>query len=210
MDFILDALDTIKKYAKSPSVVDIYTAPRVWLEQKLINLGDSEDISQITDHIFISGISATTNLELLKRHGITHIISVISTPLPHQFPNDFTYYHFKAYDHEEFPISRILEFGALLISDILSSGGKVLVHCMAGVSRSVSVVLGYLIYSKFDNLRVDQLLAMVKQERPAARPNDGFMRELYRYELYVHGIPWYQLTPYNKPVFPKPVDDADN
>ncbi|KAK4236004.1 tyrosine-protein phosphatase [Achaetomium macrosporum] len=67
--------------------------------------------------------------------------------------------------------------------------GAVLVHCAMGKSRSVTAVIAYLLwkhphrFGKFSPATtaqhaVAQALAWVRQTRPVAEPNDGFMRQL--------------------------------
>lgn len=68
-------------------------------------------------------------------------------------------------------------------------GENVLVHCFAGVSRSVTLVLHYLIKQEY--LKVKEInaylspeqalknsLALVRSHRPAANPNPGFIAQL--------------------------------
>ncbi|KEG11055.1 phopshatase [Trypanosoma grayi] len=56
----------------------------------------------------------------------------------------------------------------------------VLLHCFAGLSRSVAVAAAY-IMSRYAMSR-DEALNMIKEARPAAQPNPGFMDTLARYE----------------------------
>eukprot|EP00667_Euglena_gracilis_P020294 EG_transcript_21966 len=58
--------------------------------------------------------------------------------------------------------------------------GSVLVHCYAGVSRSVAVVVAYLMW-RFDCTFVGAL-EHVRRCRPPAQPNPGFCLALRRYE----------------------------
>lgn len=57
---------------------------------------------------------------------------------------------------------------------------NVLVHCYAGVSRSVTIVLAYLM--KKCNWNLQKALGFVRSKRVVAKPNDGFMRQLQQYE----------------------------
>jgi len=59
------------------------------------------------------------------------------------------------------------------------TGGRVLVHCMAGVSRSASIVIGYLM--KVKDMDFVTAFNHVKAKRPTIRPNDGFMHQLQNY-----------------------------
>jgi hypothetical protein len=60
--------------------------------------------------------------------------------------------------------------------------GAVLVHCKAGISRSASVVMGYLLYKNPD-MSVAEALAMIKVARPVAQPNPGFLSQLELFRL---------------------------
>ncbi|KZV99692.1 DSPc-domain-containing protein, partial [Exidia glandulosa HHB12029] len=62
------------------------------------------------------------------------------------------------------------------IEDALSTGGKILVHCQAGISRSATIVAAFLIYSR--GLTPQDALNQIKKSRPGVRPNDGFLRQL--------------------------------
>ncbi|XP_017028717.1 dual specificity protein phosphatase 19 [Drosophila kikkawai] len=54
--------------------------------------------------------------------------------------------------------------------------GCVLVHCNAGVSRSASVVIGYLMQRR--DMSAEDAYNLVKSWRPCIQPNAGFMRQL--------------------------------
>jgi hypothetical protein len=56
-------------------------------------------------------------------------------------------------------------------------GEHTLVHCMAGVSRSATMVAAFLI--KYLGLDVAAALAVVRAARPIADPNEGFQRQLH-------------------------------
>jgi protein-tyrosine phosphatase len=176
----------VKQYLNVPSIVDIYSPARVWLENHGINLDDTEDISKISDSIFISNISTTTNKNLLKSYGITHILSVVSTMTP-LYPDDFIYKHVVAYDNEEFNLTPEFINCARYIQSVISGGGKILVHCVKGASRSVSIVMAYLIYVNYNNLSVIDLLKSIQTVRPIAHPNYGFMKQLEKLDNVTNG-----------------------
>lgn len=53
---------------------------------------------------------------------------------------------------------------------------NVLVHCSAGVSRSVSIVVAYLMREK--NMSYDKAIDYVRKRRPVANPNRSFVQQL--------------------------------
>jgi protein-tyrosine phosphatase len=54
-----------------------------------------------------------------------------------------------------------------------------MVHCLAGVSRSVSLVLAFLI--KHQGFSYNQAFDFVKSRRKIIHPNDGFIQQLKKF-----------------------------
>jgi dual specificity MAP kinase phosphatase len=53
-----------------------------------------------------------------------------------------------------------------------AGGGRVLLHCSQGVSRSASLAIAYLMWQR--SASFDEVLASVKAARGVANPNIGF------------------------------------
>lgn len=66
------------------------------------------------------------------------------------------------------------------IAEALSNGGNVLVHCYAGISRSASIVIAYIM--KELNLDFDSAYNLVLRARPVISPNEGFEKQLRFYK----------------------------
>ena len=58
--------------------------------------------------------------------------------------------------------------------------GPVFVHCQAGVSRSASICMAYLV--KYCKMTVDQAYSVVYCARPIIWPNNGFIHQLRYFE----------------------------
>ena len=69
------------------------------------------------------------------------------------------------------------------IKEALNEGGVVLVHCFAGVSRSASIVIAYLM--RFGGMSFGSAIQLVRNKRPWISPNHGFMNQLRRYDNYL-------------------------
>uniref|UniRef100_A0A1I8F2R3 Protein-tyrosine-phosphatase n=1 Tax=Macrostomum lignano TaxID=282301 RepID=A0A1I8F2R3_9PLAT len=65
------------------------------------------------------------------------------------------------------------------------NGRRVLVYCKAGVSRSATLVLAYLV--KHAGLSLREAHSVCKRRRPFIRPNAGFWRQLCTFELSRRG-----------------------
>ena len=60
-------------------------------------------------------------------------------------------------------------------------GGRTLIACAAGVSRSTTLVIAYLL--KREALSLPLAYTMVKSVRPIVQPNFGFIRQLVEFEV---------------------------
>lgn len=89
-----------------------------------------------------------------------------------------------AEDDPAFDLKKYFHQAANFIRDCLRRT-SVMVHCLAGVSRSVSLVLAYLM--KWEGMELDEAMALVKLGRKTACPNEGFIRQLREFESEVAG-----------------------
>ena len=126
------------------SFSDIYVYGRTMIENNYINLSNNEDFSIMFPNIYVSNYSTSTNLEILQGLGITHIITVIPSFNP-PFPDKFKYLHIEAYDDEWQDMKRFFKETNTFIENCLTNNGKVLIHCMVGRSRSMTIFLAFLI-----------------------------------------------------------------
>ena len=97
------------------------------------------------------------------------------------FVNDRFIY--KTIDITDSPDSRLIdhfEETSDFIRDCLDSGGRCLVHCFAGMSRSVTVVSAYLM--REHRMGAIGALKLVSRKRTQARPNAGFILQLVKYQ----------------------------
>lgn len=60
--------------------------------------------------------------------------------------------------------------------------GNVLIHCLAGMSRSVTVAVAYIMTAT--NLSWKDALKVVRAGRAVANPNVGFQNQLQEFEIY--------------------------
>lgn len=71
------------------------------------------------------------------------------------------------------------------INTLIKKNKTVLVHCAAGVSRSATIVLAYLIQN--EKLSLEEAFLKVRERRPRICPNKEFMKHLIDFEFRVHG-----------------------
>lgn len=73
----------------------------------------------------------------------------------------------------------MIEIAYHFINNAILSGKNILVHCMAGISRSVSIVAYYLM--KKYHIDYDTAIKIIKKKRSIANPNDSFKKQLQKY-----------------------------
>ena len=75
-----------------------------------------------------------------------------------------------------------------LVHENAKGGGRTLVHCLAGISRSVSLCIAYMMTHvpserrAFNTMDVYEALDYVKARRTIGCPNQGFMKQLVKYD----------------------------
>eukprot|EP01047_Picozoa_sp_COSAG01_P033037 COSAG01_NODE_2414_length_7740_cov_10.011386_2_plen_234_part_00 len=126
--------------------------------------------------VFIGDQTAARSEEILRRHGITHIINCqdVSAPNFHEGNAHFHYYRFPVAHWFKFPMDSPTETLAYFrgphgfIEGALGGGGSVLVHCLAGAHRAGTTGVSWLMHAA----EVDQATAtsMAKALRPVVNP----------------------------------------
>lgn len=123
-----------------------------------------------------ASVDVTNDYHLLKDLGVTHILNVASTVTTENIREQFRYKHVPIADLVDVDITVYFDECFAFIDSARNAGGCVLVHCMAGVSRSASIVIAYVM--KKGDVDFQEAFDSVKQQRPSIRPNDGFMEQL--------------------------------
>ena len=125
------------------SLHDIFISLRCYIDNNIININRNDDINEVFPNLFVSNYSTMTNKDLLKKLDINRIITVHSIFMP-PHTGDFEYIHIPSYDIETDNLSEYFTMAYNLIDDSIKYGRRVLVHCYAGRSRSVSIALVYI------------------------------------------------------------------
>eukprot|EP00929_Paragymnodinium_shiwhaense_P109498 TRINITY_DN75964_c0_g1_i1.p1 TRINITY_DN75964_c0_g1~~TRINITY_DN75964_c0_g1_i1.p1 ORF type:complete len:791 (+),score=110.12 TRINITY_DN75964_c0_g1_i1:145-2517(+) len=133
--------------------------------------------SEIIDKsLYLGSYQVACDLELLRRHQITHIVNTAGDVCESHFPDTFTYltYFLKDTNNEDIQLLfyRTLDF----IHSATSQGGRVLVHCREGVSRSSTMILAYLMW-RF-RIPFEAAHERARKIRPICNPNTGFTCQL--------------------------------
>jgi hypothetical protein len=108
---------------------------------------------------------------------ITHVVQLAKHPECYKrFPGK-VYHSIAVDDAFEAQISKHFDQA---VEFIHTAPGAVLVHCQAGVSRSATICMAYLI--RYCGMNLDQAYMVIKCVRPIICPNQGFVEQLIAYE----------------------------
>eukprot|EP00439_Symbiodinium_sp_Y106_P003792 s3033_g1.t1 len=158
----------------------------------------------IPNSLYISSYQVACDEEALHMCGITHIVNTAADICDSCFPGKFqyiTYYLKDTSRYAPFCLScfgssglaslgkdlNVLDANSEDISSLLyrtlewmyeaiGKGGRVLVHCREGVSRSATFVIAYLMW--WFNLSFEAAHERIRQVRPICNPNTGFTCQL--------------------------------
>ncbi|KAJ3341380.1 hypothetical protein HDU93_005016 [Gonapodya sp. JEL0774] len=168
----------------SSSPIPSPTAPAPNVEYHEWRYEMRRDMQEIIPGLFVGPHAASKNLDSLRANGITHIIVVRDDEERHilrpHFPGQFVYLEIRASDH---PLENLIPHfrqSTAFIDAALNAGGRVLVHCNGGISRSPALVVGYLMESK--KMDFPTAYMMVQNRRFCVNPNEGFKSQLKEYE----------------------------
>lgn len=140
-------------------------------------------INNIIPRIFISSAMESKDLKLLQKNKITHILIAGKDLKPH-FKKKFKYKKLSLTDTQSSSLFDFAIDGIEFIQQALKiPESLILVHCLVGASRSVSIVVG-LIMLKF-GMSYTQSLEFVRLRRTQARPNLKFAKDLKFFEEVV-------------------------
>ena len=135
------------------------------------------DMDQITPEIYLGNNSSATNVSKLKELGINKVLSVMDCGSP-KYKDEDNIVH-KTVSVCDVSSQHIIKyFGECL--NFMKGKEKVLVHCMAGASRSATVVMAYLMWNEKKTFHF--AFNFVKEKRFIVYPNAGFKEQLQMFE----------------------------
>ena len=161
----------------SDKAIGLFTLIKLFSTMKILK----EDFKpvMITDGLFIGSIGAASNYEAMKEAGITHVVCA-ANGIKEYYKDNFKYLSLDILDSEKEQISKFFDKAADFINEAIINGGKVLVHCHAGISRSSSICMSYLM--KYRKLKFIDALNLMQSKRKQVNPNNGFRNQLREYE----------------------------
>ncbi|MCP9260851.1 Dual specificity protein phosphatase 14 [Dirofilaria immitis] len=127
-------------------------------------------ITEIVHGLYICGVSSLT-AENMKKYHISFIINATNEVPNVQSLGNIPRVKLWLEDNPQVSIYPLLDHQTDQIEAVIASGGNVLVHCVAGVSRSATICLAFLTKFRCKSLRQAYLL-MAQNDRLSGRISD--------------------------------------
>ncbi|KAJ3123859.1 hypothetical protein HK098_001604 [Nowakowskiella sp. JEL0407] len=141
------------------------------------------EMQEIIPGLYCGPVQSAKNKEKLIQNQITHILCIRDRLeakfVKPQFPGEFQY---DVIEVSESPLQNLISYFPQAFSFIdhaLKSGGKILVHCNSGVSRSPAFVVAYIMETR--KWSYEQAFSLVQGKRFCMNPHESFKSQLQEY-----------------------------
>jgi protein-tyrosine phosphatase len=142
--------------------------------------------SMIIPNLYISDMYHAQNFELLSTLNINAIINIAPKLAENKFEQKYPFVYMTIYedDNPKVDIKSYFSLTNKFIDKYRKDRG-VLVHCAAGISRSTTVIIAYVMYKL--KLGFNEAYTFVQERHPITDPNFGFICQLHQYEKEIKG-----------------------
>lgn len=149
--------------------------------------GAAPDLSEVTPRLFVGSLAAACDAQALAARGITHMLNCTNQPRPlDDFASSPKHYLSLGLLDSTADLPRMqhaLEEGVRFVADAMESGGRVLVYCHRGISRSCALTMAYLMWAH--RRTAESVFAEVRRARTIVDPNLGYWVCLKEWEQRV-------------------------
>ncbi|CAK64056.1 unnamed protein product (macronuclear) [Paramecium tetraurelia] len=144
-------------------------------------------MSLILQNLYLGGVNIAKDIKFIKEKNIKYIL-ICAKGIQQYYPNKVQYKQLNISDNPCTLIITYLPESLEFINQNIKNAA-ILVHCLGGKSRSVSVVIAYVMFSL--HVSYEQAFQHVKQHHFQAQPNVGFIKQLNIFQtvLEIYGKP---------------------
>ncbi|XP_022190435.1 dual specificity protein phosphatase 15 isoform X2 [Nilaparvata lugens] len=136
-------------------------------------------MNKVLPGLYVGNYRDSKDASQLDRHNITHIVAIHDAA--RKLHSDKHYLCVMASDTPDQNLTQYFPLCNDFIHAARLRGGNVLIHCLAGMSRSVTVAVAYIM--SVTSLNWKEALKVVRVGRSVANPNFGFQRQLQEFEV---------------------------
>lgn len=129
----------------------------------------------IVDNIYLSNLRDASDLGLIQKNKIKLVCRLSEDKNRSIYPLDIEFINYEIEDNILYK-KEIIEIAKVITKIATSTNANVLVHCNEGQSRSVSVIIYYLIVRY--GYSYDDAYECIRSKKSDIRPNSAFVAAL--------------------------------
>ncbi|XP_035520431.1 dual specificity protein phosphatase 8a [Morone saxatilis] len=136
--------------------------------------------TRILPHLYLGSQKDVLNKDLMAQNGITYVLNASNTCPKPDFISESHFMRIPVNDNYCEKLLPWLDKTNEFIDKAKVSNCRVIVHCLAGISRSATIAIAYIM--KTMGLSSDDAYRFVKDRRPSISPNFNFLGQLLEFE----------------------------
>ncbi|XP_029289471.1 dual specificity protein phosphatase 8 isoform X2 [Cottoperca gobio] len=136
--------------------------------------------TRILPHLYLGSQKDVLNKDLMAQNGITYVLNASNTCPKPDFISESNFMRIPVNDNYCEKLLPWLDKTNEFIDKAKVSNCRVIVHCLAGISRSATIAIAYIM--KTMGLSSDDAYRFVKDRRPSISPNFNFLGQLLEFE----------------------------
>uniref|UniRef100_A0A452S4U1 Dual specificity protein phosphatase 8 n=1 Tax=Ursus americanus TaxID=9643 RepID=A0A452S4U1_URSAM len=140
----------------------------------------SVGLTRILPHLYLGSQKDVLNKDLMTQNGISYVLNASSSCPKPDFICESRFMRIPINDNYCEKLLPWLDKSIEFIDKAKLSSCQVIVHCLAGISRSATIAIAYIM--KTMGMSSDDAYRFVKDRRPSISPNFNFLGQLLEYE----------------------------
>ncbi|KAM4851193.1 dual specificity protein phosphatase 8 [Urocitellus parryii] len=140
----------------------------------------SVGLTRILPHLYLGSQKDVLNKDLMTQNGISYVLNASNSCPKPDFICESHFLRIPINDNYCEKLLPWLDKSIEFIDKAKLSSCQVIVHCLAGISRSATIAIAYIM--KTMGMSSDDAYRFVKDRRPSISPNFNFLGQLLEYE----------------------------
>jgi serine/threonine/tyrosine-interacting protein len=151
------------------------------------NYSQRWEMQEVFPGIFVGPYTSAKSKVKLQMAEITHILCIRDQQetsfIKPYFPTEFQYEILECKNSQFENLIPMFPAVSDMIDDVVRNGGKILVHCVGGISRAPCFVIAYLMERQ--GMTFDQAYSTVQNKRFCINPTEAFFGQMKVLLFYV-------------------------